>query len=1186
MAYTIEHDRCNVNTTLNRLEPINLLRSFAMRALLGLALLWLIALLVEPRTLALESVISMAPFVGVLGVAAIGQHLVIQQRGFDLSVAGNISLAAVIVTALPAPDAGVASTVGYVCLALAAGVLAGFLNGAVINWLRVPSLVVTIGGNALLIGCVFYMTRGAVHAAPDPLTAAASARVGPLSVLFLVFLALALFAAWVIDRTSIGRRFIGSAISPEASRVLGVKVSRYNILTYCIAGLLFSAAGVMLAGLAVTPTLLSGGPYMLTTVAAVIVGGSPLNGDRGSVVATMIGVIFLVFLNQLVVSLGFDYAIQSMVQAAIILAGVTVPELMRRGRIGKRSEPSASSVKARPHANAAASTMAISAAQAPVLELEGVRKTFGSTIALAGVDFSAVPGEVHAIIGENGAGKSTLISIASGVLPASEGVVKIAGQRIDGADPNRSRAAGISVAFQHPPLPPHLTVLECLCLASDVFAQGDGARRASELINRVAIGSLRASPQDRISDLSIGQRHVVEIARALASDPKIFILDEPTEPFKEDDVVHLFSLIRELKAQGVAIIYISHRLKEVEEIADRISVLRDGELVETRRRADFTHAEIINMIVGRPLGNVFPPKFSDESAPTLLKVRNLSGLHFHDVSFEAKQGEIVGIAGVEGQGQRELMRALAGMESFTGDIELGGRALLHSDRSSARLSKVAFVPDDRHREGLFLSLSVEENIGVGFVASDGPSVLIDRAAEKQAVAASIRDLKIKTASASAIVSSLSGGNQQKVLIGREIGAQPQLFLADEPTKGVDIGSKSDIYQKTRDLANQGVAVVVASSDGVELEGLCDRVIVMARGAVACELRGAKVSDAEITTANLTAGHSGKQKGEVASGKSWFNSLLQSRWLPALVLSVASLLIVYAAVSVNGRFLSAYNLQNVQVQLATLALIGFGQLFLMLLGEIDFSVGPLAGLVVVLASYWIPEQATPSTIVLAMGAIILLSALIGLAQGILVVMLNLPSIVVTLAGFFALQGLSLSLRPVPGGTISDTMVQSLLVSVGPVSVVTIVAIVAALAFERTLFRTHFGRSLRASGSSQSSASKLGVKRNVLTPVAFAVNGALVGIAGLVLAATVGVGSGTAGINFTLMSITAVVLGGAVISGGFGSFISTWFGALLVQLTFSATTFMQVGVEWQYWLVGITTLFAAGLFSFGRRSAAHE
>lgn len=1164
-----------------RLEFAELLRRPVFRAILGLAVLWLVALLIEPRTLAIESLISMAPFVGVLGVAAIGQHLVIQQRGFDLSVAGTISLAAVIVTAMPPGDAGLWSTLAYAALALSAGAAAGLLNGLVINFLGVPALVMTIGTNALLIGSLYYLTRGAVHAAPDALVAMSGARVWTVSVLFLVFVVLGLFAAWIVDRTSYGRRFIASSVNPAASHALGVKVPYYNIATYVIAGILFALAGVMIAGLAVTPTLQSGGPYMLTTVAAVIVGGSPLNGDRGSIVATMIGVVFLVFLDQLVVSLGFDYAIQSMVQAAIILAGVTLPELLRHT---KRSA-------ALPRSNARPKPLTVKpevvSSVAPVLEMKSVRKTFGNTIALSGVDFSVIPGEVHAIIGENGAGKSTLISIAAGVLSATEGSVRIAGRAMSGSDPNEFREAGVSVAFQHPPLPSHLTVLECLCLADNTLGSAGGASRAAALIARVTLGSLRVSPSDKIADLSIGQMHVVEIARALASNPQVLILDEPTEPFKEDDVEQLFALIRQLKSTGVSIIYISHRLNEVEEIADRISVLRDGELIETRARKDFTRAEIISMIVGRPLGHVFPAKNPEPvDAQSALRVQGLSGRRFHNVSFEVRPGEIIGIAGVEGQGQRELMRALAGLESHSGTVELSGEVLRCDNRDSARRSGIAFVPDDRHREGLFLSLSVEENLVAGFVGPNGETTLINRDAERQAVTNAIRELKIKTSSPAAAVSSLSGGNQQKVLIGREIAARPKVLLTDEPTKGVDIGSKSDIYQKLRDLAEQGVVVVVASSDGVELEGLCDRVLVMAKGKIACELAGDRVSDAEITAANLTAGGTSAPRTDAGARTNRFQALLNSKWLPVIALTIASLAIIYAAASINPRFLSVYNLSNVQVQLATLAFIAFGQLYLMLLGEIDFSVGPLAGLVVVLASYWLPEEATGYTVALISVGIVALCSFVGLLQGIVVVFLNLPSIVVTLAAFFAIQGLSLSLRPVPDGTISYSLVDTMLFSVGPVAVVSIAAVIAAIVFERVLFGSKFGRSLRALGSYRVGAEKLGVKRGSVTITAFAINGALVGIAGLILAATVGVGSGTAGVNFTLMSITAVVLGGAVISGGFGSFLATLFGALLVQMTFSSTAFMQVGVEWQYWLVGLSTLFAAGLFSFGRRNAAHH
>lgn len=1174
-----------MNTCVGRTNAINIkpnnlefLRLPAARALIGLFLLFLVAFLIAPRTMAIESLFSMAPFIGILGIAAIGQHLVIQQRGFDLSVAGNMSLAAVIVTALPPDNAGFGTTLIYVALGLAVGLAAGFLNGAVINFFRVPPLVMTIGVNALLMGGVYFVSKGSIHVAPDSLVAAANTNIGPISVLLMIFIAFAIIAAWVIARTKIGRKFIGCAISTDTSRALGVKVSRYSIATYCIAGILFSLAGIMIAGLAVTPSLLSGNSYMLMSVAAVIVGGSPLNGDRGSIIATSVGVIFLIFLNQLVVSLGFDFAIQSIVQAAIILAGVTIPQLLRNAQD--------SPVKAKPSQSLNAQQAREKDANTPILELSGICKVFGKTIALSGVNFTAVKGEVHAIIGENGAGKSTLISVASGVLAATEGTVKIEGVEISGTDPDVFRNAGVSVAFQHPPLPPHLTVVEALSLSAANIGHEGGEAKAQALIDRVTLGSLSVLPKNKIADLSIGQRHVVEIARALASNPKILVLDEPTEPFKEDDVTHLFALIKKLKTQGVAIIYISHRLNEVEDIADRISVLRDGELVETRSSSEFTRAEIVSLIVGRPLSQVFPPKRTGDVQPSIaMEVKGLSGDRFHDVSFSVQRGEIIGIAGVEGQGQRGLMRSLAGLEHCSGRVLLEGRPLDYNNRSEAREAGVSFVPDDRHHEGLFLSLSVRDNLGAGNLRSTEDSLFIDRLAEETEVEDIIKSLKIRTSSTDATIASLSGGNQQKVLIGREIAGNPRILRTDEPTKGVDIGSKSDIYNKLRELANAGVTVIVSSSDGVELEGVCDRVLVMARGTIAKELSGDHVTEAEIISANLTAGEKVKKQTMVDVKSSGLSKLIESKWLPVLALSLASLVIIYFATSANDRFLSVYNLSNIQVQLATLALIAFGQLFVMLLGEIDFSAGPLTGFVVVLASFWLPEGASGPMLVLASIAIIATAALIGFLQGYISIKLKLHSIVVTLAGFFALQGISLALRPIPGGTISYGFVDTALYMMGPVSAVFALAIVMVVLFERTLFKGSFGRKLRALGSDRDASVKLGLKPNVIVPAAFALNGALIGVAGLVLAATVGVGTGTAGVNYTLMSITAVVLGGTIISGGAGSFIAVLFGAILVQVTFSATAFMQVGVEWQYWMVGLSTLFAAGLFSFIRREKSH-
>ena len=824
-------------------------------------------------------------------------------------------------------------------------------------------------------------------------------------------------------------------------------------------------------------------------------------------------------------------------------------------------------------------------ASAPVIALRGIEKTFGKTVALAGVDLDIHQGEVHAIVGENGAGKSTLIGIAAGVLRASRGLISVDGAEVADPDPVKMRKLGLSVAYQHPALPHHLTVLECLALVEPSFARTGGADKASQLIRSVASEHLRMDPNARIGDLSLGQKHVAEIVRALASDPRVLVLDEPTEPFKEEDVRSLFDLIRKLKDRGVGIVYISHRLNEVGEIADKVSVLRDGELVTTRPRSELTHDDIVGLIVGKAMGQVFPQKCGSTGMPVVLSVAGFSGKGFQNVDMEVRAGEIVGLAGVEGQGQRDFIRALAGLNPpSSGAIGVGGRTVHCESREDAQAAGIRFVPDDRHAEGLFLSMSVQDNLGLGNMGALSKSGLVSAAEERSLAASSIREFSIKTASRHAPVSALSGGNQQKVLIAREISADPAALLIDEPTKGVDIGSKSEIYFHMRGLAERGVAVVVASSDGVELEGLCDRVYVFSRGQISSILEGAEVNDEAITAANL---RSGKQRADTApdrAGPSFLRRTADHDYFPILVLVAISLAISSFATLANAKFVSAYNIGIFLTFLSVLAFISFAQLAVMLVGEIDFSLGPMAGLVVVVASFWLPDGNGPLALALGSVGLLAITTLIGLVQGALIVWLRLPSIVVTLAFFFGLQGLSLLMRPTPEGTIAYGLSLFFTFPVLVVPLATVLMLLVCLGLERATFRSAAGRGLRAIGSDMPSAFKLGIRREVAVPAVFALAGLLTGVGGIILAGEVGFGSPTTGINYSLMSITAVVLGGAIISGGRGSFLATLFGAVLVQINVSAASFLQLGTEWQYWLVGLSTLLGAGFYAVARRGPA--
>jgi len=823
-------------------------------------------------------------------------------------------------------------------------------------------------------------------------------------------------------------------------------------------------------------------------------------------------------------------------------------------------------------------------AHVPVMTLADLRKSFGPVQALKGVDVLIMPGEVHAIVGENGAGKSTLIGIAAGVLRADAGAIYYDGKYVEAPDPRRMREAGVAVVYQHPALAPDLTVLENLQLAAPSLAGPDGAEEAERILARIATDELRMPVGKRVAELSLAQRHVVEIARALATHPKVLFLDEPTEPLQQADVRKLFDLIGELKRDGVGIVYVSHRLHEVDELADRVSVMRDGEIIDSRLAESITAAEIVALIAGRPLGQIFPAKAKTVGSP-LFAVKGLSGRGFDQVDLVVHAGEIVGLAGIEGEGQREFIRAAAGVDRrYGGEVHVKDLKISGDSPGAFRQSGVGFIPDDRHTEGVFLNLTLRENFSLGFLDSISRFGVIDRAGEAVRAKEITDDLRIRAASTESKLFELSGGNQQKALFGREISAMPTVLLVDEPTKGVDVGARSEIYQRLRAIADQGLAVLVSSSDGIELEGICDRVLIFARGRIVHELKGEAVTDAAITEANLTATVSRASKARAGAQNRRWREFAASDHFPALVLAVLTLIIMGGTQALNGYFLSAYSLKSLLSFFSILAFLSSAQLATVLVGAIDLSIGPLAGLCIVLASFLVPDGVAPGPFAAGLILILAFTTGFGLLQGLLITSLRLPAIVVTIATFIGLQGVSLLLRPTAAGTIDDAISEAaqFQIFVVPAGVVLTLAMVAGA--EWLLYRTAFGRSFRAVGSSPLASHRLGIDSQRLTWLAFVISGFLSGIGGLMLAGQVGIGSPTTGSDYTLMSITVVVLGGASVAGGRGSFVSTLLGAALVQATSSASSYIDANSSVHYAVIGTLTLVAAIFFSVARRRTA--
>ena len=484
----------------------------------------------------------------------------------------------------------------------------------------------------------------------------------------------------------------------------------------------------------------------------------------------------------------------------------------------------------------------------PLLDLRGISKRFPGVQALAEVDFDLRRGEVHSLVGENGAGKSTLIKILTGVHRADRGSYAIDGRTAAAGNPREAIAAGISVVYQEPKLAPNLSIAENIFFGRLPSRRGRVAWRrlheeAAAALDQVG---LEVDPRRQVRHLGIGEQQLVEVAQALTQSARVLILDEPTSALSPREIERLFALIRRLKQEGAAILYVSHKLEEILAISDRVTVLRDGRLVRTAPVAELDGERLISLMVGRPLGSEAAP------APTCggevsLEVRNLSTARVRDVSFRAHRGEIVGFSGLMGAGRTELARAVLGADRRRrGEIEVGGQRLPPDSTAAARRLGVGLVPEDRRGGGLFPEQPVLHNMTVAALDRFCRRGVISPSRERDAASALVEELSIRTPSLRQRIAVLSGGNQQKVLVARWLMKRNlEVLFVDEPTRGIDVGARFEIYRLLREMAGRGLAVIVISSEIPELLRLCNRIYVMKGGRIAAELPGAGTTPEEL-----------------------------------------------------------------------------------------------------------------------------------------------------------------------------------------------------------------------------------------------------------------------------------------------------------------------------------------------------
>ena len=815
-------------------------------------------------------------------------------------------------------------------------------------------------------------------------------------------------------------------------------------------------------------------------------------------------------------------------------------------------------------------------AHATVLNLSHISKLYAGVPALSDVSVELRAGEVHAILGENGAGKSTLMSVASGTAQPDGGAIIFAGETVT-LTPSTAARLGIASVYQHPAVIPDMTVLENLqvALPDAVFAGGSPDQIAERLLAGVG---LYVPVRDRVEGLTVAQKHLLEIAKAFAISPRVLILDEPTAPLDQASVDLVFARVRGAVADGVAVAYITHRLAEVRELAQRVTVLRDGALRGQARVSDITDDELLALIVGRKLDSTFPAKrVASPDDRVVFEVAGLTGDGCHDVSLTARTGQIIGVSGVAGNRQRELVRALAGRSPFRGRVRLHGVDKLPRDL----LHDAAYLPADRHGEGLLMSLTVRENAAVAALPKLRGRWLLSRDKELVRVIEMLRSLDVRAASLEADVSSLSGGNQQKIVIARALLSEPALVVADEPTQGVDVGARAEIYRILRDVAGAGIPVIVSSSDAKELEGLCDEVVVMSRGKVIETLTGADVNEERMITAAVRATTRAVAVEAVGTraGRG-VGRAIHSDYAPAVLL-VAVIVVLGAYVFVrNERYLSAFNISTVLLAATALGFIALGQTVSVLLGGIDLSVGPLSGFLVVAASFFVNDGKPAGVIVAGLLLMVVVAVAVGLVNGALIRFARFTPIAATLAMYIALQGLGFVLRDGPDGYIDADVVAVIQYTVGPIPVAFIVLAAAGLVAEFMLRRRRWGWRLRATGSEQESARRIGVNVNRTAILGYVLTSLFTVLGAVMLMGQIGVGDPSQGVGYTLSSITAVVLGGTSLLGGRGSFLGTLLGALLITQLLNATTFLGLSTLWQYVFQGLLILVAAVAYAFVR------
>ncbi len=822
-----------------------------------------------------------------------------------------------------------------------------------------------------------------------------------------------------------------------------------------------------------------------------------------------------------------------------------------------------------------------------VLAANSVGKQYGPVTALSDVSIDVRTGEIRALVGENGSGKSTLVGIISGTVIQDHGTVTIADRPLTKNQPMESQNAGVLSVFQDGSLLPTLSVAQNLYIGTPSAQRPKYSEIVSWAAARLNEYDLLIDPNTKTFHLSPGDRQILEIVRAVMAKPQLLILDESTSALDASGVDRVIDLMRIAAKQDTAVLFVTHRLSEVFRVADSVTILRDGRFVGTHDASQVVPQQVVELMAGTKVDTEFPVRHPlDPKAPEVLKAEGLGGQKFGPVDLTLRAGEIVGIAGADGNGQGQLIRGLATIGVLEGTVTALGTTLKNY-RQAAR-EGVVFLSGDRKNESLFQSLSIRENLVSGVLGKLSRAGVVGQRAERRFVDKQISDFGIRLGSPNNVPGSLSGGNQQKIAVSKALATGPKVFLIDEPTQGVDVRSRMEVYRFIRACADAGNAVVIVSSDASELAGVADRIVVMSRGRIIESMPGLGSKEETIVGAFAVASQvteeseaqkkavrpesaSKGKKTDAATGsrRSFVGRIFRNDEVSRLSI-LALLIICIGAVTAiqNPTFVSALSLRNILIIATPLAAVAIAQYFVLLIAGIDVSVGATMSLSVVLVSFLAQSADVFSSILISILGAVVIGVVVGMINALLVERIKLSPVIATIATLGIVSGVALALRPSPSGAINYAVSTALTSSVGIFPIALLVLVVLVVVGDRLLRQTGVGLRIRAVGINGLFANRLGIRATTIRGVAYVVCAVMAAMAGILLAGQVGIGDASVGNVYTLLAIAAPVIGGASLLGGRGTAIGALLGSILLALLMTLATVLGISQ-------GVNLLFIGGI-----------